>query len=65
MMRTDPPLVLQQKQRLLNRQGDDDPDLAQVLYDNLDILYYLATKLEVNDQEAATSMRYRLAQMTR
>ena len=65
LMQADPPFILQQKQHLLHRQGDEDPDLAQVLYDNLDIPYYLATKLEVDGQETATSMRYRVSQMTR
>ncbi len=46
MMQADPPFILQKKQHLLNREGDPDPDLAQVLYDNLDILWYLVTRLE-------------------
>jgi hypothetical protein len=46
MMEADPPLILQQKQQLLNRQGDEDENLAQVLYDNLDILYHLVIKFE-------------------
>jgi hypothetical protein len=47
MMEADPPLILQQKQQLLNRQGDEDENLAQVLYDNLDILYHLVIKFEM------------------
>jgi len=51
MMQADPPLILQQKQHLLNRQGDEDENLAQVLYDNLDILYRLVTRLVLSGVE--------------
>ncbi|HIP96643.1 MAG TPA: hypothetical protein EYH32_05435 [Anaerolineae bacterium] len=57
MMQADPPLILQRKPHLLNREGDDDPDLAQVLYDNLDVLYYLVTKFELSPGSQASSFR--------
>jgi len=57
LMQADPPFILQQKPHLVNRQGDQDPDLAQVLYDNLDVLYYLVTRFEPGPGSQASSLR--------
>lgn len=54
-MQADPPFILQQKPHILNREGDEDPDLDRVLYDNLDILYFLVTRFEPGSSSQAAS----------
>ena len=46
-MRQEDPVVLRTKADLLVREGSRDPDLERVLNENLDILYYLITKVQL------------------